>query len=84
MDDAVHQKVRGFLLEEILPGEAPENLGDDMPLRTSGILDSMGTIRLTSFLESTFGISVAAHETGVENFETVDAICSFVESKLPG
>lgn len=84
MDDSVREKVRSFLLEEVLPGESPENLGDDMPLRTSGILDSMGTIRLTSFLESTFGISIAAHETGVENFETVDAICSFVESKLSG
>ena len=84
MDDSVREKVRSFLLEEVLPGESTENLGDEMPLRTSGILDSMGTIRLTSFLESTFGISIAAHETGVENFETVDAICSFVESKLSG
>ena len=84
MDDAVREKVRGFLLEEILPGEAPENLDDTMPLRTSGIIDSMGTIRLTAFLESSFGISIAAHETGVEHFETVNAICEFVESKLSG
>ena len=80
----VRDKVRAFILEEILPGESPENLHDDMPLRTSGLIDSMGTIRMTAYLEQTFGISSAAHETGVENFETVDSICAFVTGKLAG
>ena len=82
--DDVRDRIRSFILEEILPGESPENLKDDMPLRTSGLIDSMGTIRMTSHLESTFGISIAAHETGVENFETVDAIVAFVASKMAG
>ncbi|MDG2032192.1 MAG: acyl carrier protein [Phycisphaerales bacterium] len=80
--DDIREKVRAFILDEILPGERPENLLDDMPLRTSGLIDSMGTIRMTSYLESTFGISIAAHETGVENFETVDSICQFVAAKM--
>lgn len=80
--DEIREKVRSFILEEVLPGEQPENLQDDMPLRTSGLIDSMGTIRMTSYLESTFGISIAAHETGVENFETVDSICQFVADKM--
>ena len=84
MNDEIRDKVRQFILTEIIPGESPENLTDDMPLRTSGIIDSMGTIRMTSFLETTFGISIAAHETGVENFDTVDSICAFVESKIEG
>ena len=80
--DDIREKVRAFILDEILPGERPENLLDDMPLRTSGLIDSMGTIRMTSYLESTFGISIAAHETGVDNFETVDSICQFVADKM--
>ena len=84
MNDEIRDKVRQFILNEIIPGESSENLTDDMPLRTSGIIDSMGTIRMTSFLETTFGISIAAHETGVENFDTVDSICAFVESKIEG
>ena len=82
--DEIREKVRSFILEEVLPGEQPENLQNDMPLRTSGLIDSMGTIRMTAYLESTFGISIAAHETGVENFETVDSICHFVAGKLAG
>ena len=82
MAQDVRDKVRAFLLEDVLAGESPENLTDDLPLRTSGIIDSMGVIRLTGFLESTFGIRVEAHETGVENTDTVNAIVAFVESKL--
>ena len=81
MADEIRQAVRTHLLEDVLAGEDPSNLTDDMPLRTSGIIDSMGVIRLTGFLEQRFGIRVEAHETGVENTDTVDAIVSFVESK---
>ena len=44
----------------------------------------MGVIRLTGFLEARFSIRIEAHETGVENTDTVDAIVSFVKSKLAG
>ena len=81
MSDEIRDAVRGFLLEDALAGEDPANLTDDLPLRTSGIVDSMGVIRLTTFLEERFGIRVEAHETGVENTDTVNAIVAFVASK---
>jgi len=81
-DDDIRTAVRDFILEDALVGEDPANLTDDLPLRTSGIIDSMGVIRLTSFLEDRFGIRVDAHETGVENTDTVNAIVAFVVSKL--
>ena len=81
-DDDIRSAVRSFILEDALVGEDPANFGDDLPLRTSGIIDSMGVIRLTSFLEERFGIRVDAHETGVENTDTVNAIVAFVASKI--
>ena len=83
MPPNVRETVRNFLLEDVLEGASPDSLADDMPLRTTGIVDSMGVIRLTGFLESTFGLRIEAYETGVENTDTVDAIVAFVESKLP-
>ncbi len=84
MNDDIRQAVRGFLLDDALQGEDPSNLADDMALRTSGILDSMGVIRLTSLLEERFAIRIDAHETGVGNFDTVDAIVAFVSAKRGG
>jgi acyl carrier protein len=75
-------KLRQFILAEFLPGESPANLKDDTPLRSSGILDSMATLRLVSFVEQEFGIEVEAHEAGVENFDRVEDIAAFVGRKL--
>jgi acyl carrier protein len=75
------EKLRQFILAEFLPGESPANLRDDTPLRTSGLLDSMATLRLVSFVEQEFGIEVEAHEAGIENFDRIEDIAAFVERK---
>ncbi|HXM20928.1 MAG TPA: acyl carrier protein [Terriglobales bacterium] len=79
--DNIREELRQYILSEFLPGEKPANLRDDTPLRTSGVLDSVTTLRLVSFVEERYGIEVEAHEAGVENFDTVAAIASFVQSK---
>ena len=74
--------IRTFVLSQYLPGESPENLKDDLPLRSSGILDSLATIRLISFLEEHYGIEVEAHETDIDNFDRIQDIAAFVDRKL--
>lgn len=77
----IKEELRQYIVSEFLPGEKPSNLKDEMPLRTSGILDSMATLRLVSFVEEHYGIEVEAHEASVENFDSIDSIASFVRSK---
>lgn len=77
----VKEEIRQYILSEFLPGESPSNLQDATPLRTSGILDSMATLRLVGFIEEHYGVEVEAHEAGVENFENIDSIAAFVSSK---
>lgn len=79
--DNIKEEIRQYILSEFLPGEKPSNLGDDTPLRTSGILDSVSTLRVVSFVEERYGIEVEAHEAGVENFDTITAIATFVQTK---
>jgi acyl carrier protein len=77
----VKDEIRQYILSEFLPGEDASNLHDDTPLGASGILDSVSTLRLVSFIEERFGLEVEAHEAGVENFESINAIAAFVKSK---
>jgi acyl carrier protein len=77
----VADTIRNFILTNYLPGESPENLRNDVPLRTTGILDSLATLALISFIEEQFGIEVEAHETDVDNFDRIDDIVAFVERK---
>jgi acyl carrier protein len=79
--DNMKEEIRQYILSEFLPGEKPSNLRDDTPLRTSGVLDSVSTLRVVSFVEERYGIEVEAHEAGVDNFDSIAAIASFVQSK---
>ena len=77
----IREELRQYIISEFLPGEKPANLRDETPLRTSGILDSVATLRLVDFVEQRFGIEVEAHEAGVENFDSIASIASFIDSK---
>jgi acyl carrier protein len=73
--------IRQFILTRYLPGETADNLRDDTPLRSSGILDSLATLSLISFLEEQFKIELEAHETDVDNFDRIEDIAALVERK---
>jgi acyl carrier protein len=80
----VKETLRQFIVKTYLPGESVENLQDDTPLRTSGVLDSLATLGLVSFVEKEYGIELEAHETGIETFDTVGGIAALVMQKRGG
>jgi acyl carrier protein len=80
----IKSKLKAYILSEFLPGESADNLGDDTALRTSGVLDSLSTIKLVSFVEDTFGVEIAAHETGIQDFDRIEDIAALVARKKTG
>jgi len=79
---AIHDTVKKFILDQFLPGEDPNELTDDTQLMTTGILDSLATLKLVTFLEQEFDIAVEAHEADAENLNTLDLITGLVHRKL--
>ena len=77
----IEQSLRQYILTEFLPGEDPAQLIDTTPLISAGILDSIATLKLVAFLEKTFSISMAAHETDAEHLDTIERIAQLVRSK---
>jgi acyl carrier protein len=81
-DDPIKSRVKQFILDEFLPGERPEALTDDTPLVDGGVLDSLATLRLVSFLEAQFSVSLEPHEVDAEYLNTLPSIAALVRSKL--
>ena len=77
----IHDTVKTFILEQFLPGEDPNELTEDTPLMTTGILDSLATLKLVTFLEEKFDIAVEAHEADAENLNTLELITDLVARK---
>jgi acyl carrier protein len=80
MDD-VKETIRQFILSTYLPDEASENLRDDTPLQTSGILDSLATMGLAAFIEKQYEIELDAHDISVEHFDRIARIAATVARK---
>jgi len=71
-----------FMVTEIAVDLGKKSLVPDDDLLGSGIIDSMGVIKLVVFLEKTFGIGVADEDVVPENFQNLNCIVKFVEQKM--
>jgi acyl carrier protein len=80
MDD-VARHIHAFILREFLPGEDPNELTGRTQLITGGVLDSISTLKLVTYLEDQFGITVEAYEAGVDHLDTIEQIAALVAAK---
>ncbi len=72
--------IERFIVDDLLSGSRP-NLGPEEPLFSSGTLDSLGTLRLISFLEEQFGMTISDGDVGEDNFGTLAKLAAFVDSR---
>ena len=70
--------IRGWLQENVTGGR---DVADDELLIENGVMTSLQTVELVTFLEDEFGIVVEDDEFDEENFGSVDAIAALVEGK---
>ena len=66
------------LVEEIIFKE----VGNDDPLYTSNLIDSMGTVDLAMMLEEEFSIKIDVRDIIESNFDSVNKLADYIESRL--
>ena len=81
MSDSAKQKIKNFIMEQFLPGEDPDELTDDTPLISGGILDSIATLQLVMYIEETFRVSFEPHEVDKENLDSLNLMVGLLDSK---
>ncbi|MFC1645680.1 acyl carrier protein [Candidatus Omnitrophota bacterium] len=70
-----------YLLTEVAAGLDKKSLAPDDDLLSSGIIDSMGILKLLAFIEKTFGVKVSDEEMVPDNFQTLNALEEFINKK---
>ncbi|HEV3476495.1 MAG TPA: phosphopantetheine-binding protein [Rubrobacteraceae bacterium] len=71
-------EIQGWLRDNVTGGR---EVSPDEPLIENGVLTSLQTVELVTFLEERFDIIVEDEEFDEENFGSVEAIASLVASK---
>ena len=71
-----------FIKSEIVDGLMNINLDFTTNLIESGVIDSMGIMKLLVFVEESFNMKVSDSELVPTNFESVDSISHLVERTM--
>jgi len=78
--EQVKDQIRQFIVETTFaPAELVKN---ETLIFVEGIFDSMGFVSLINYIEETFAIKAKDSELLEDNFESIDAIARYIESKL--
>lgn len=73
------EQIKKYIVEtSFVPAEKVQ---DDTLIFVDGIFDSMGFLGLINFIEDSFSIKAEDAELLEENFESVNAMASFIEKK---
>lgn len=76
----LNERIKQFIAVEMV-GQPNLQIGDDEDLLLSGLVDSLGVVRLIAFLEEQTGVSIPPGEITIENFGTVNAMVAYLETK---
>lgn len=69
-----------YLRNEILSKQAASELAAEDDLLGSGLLDSIGLMRMIVFIESTFDTKVPPEDLVIENFSSITCIVNYLQS----
>jgi acyl carrier protein len=84
MMDKFNIKIKEFIMTEVNPDLKLERLDDNEALIESGIVDSLGVLKILAFMDEAFGIDLASDQIRLENFKTVSSICALVQQQKNG
>ncbi len=75
----IKTKIKNYILESTF--DDVEKITDETLIFEEGVLDSMGLLFLIEFLKEELGVTTNDDELVEENFESINKIVAFLESK---
>lgn len=73
--------IERFIVDELTLGGRRTRIDPDESLISSGILDSLSLLRLIVYIEEQFGLTIEDSEVIPDNFETLNSMNYFINSK---
>ena len=84
MTDDYEKKIYDIIVD-VLQSSRGLNLPltNDVSLIESGILDSLCIVEIVQQMEKYFGIEIVVTDITLDNFDTLNRITKFIESRMP-
>ena len=72
------EKIRDYIRYNLLETDIELKFVDD--LLNTGLVDSIGVVKLIAYIKEEFNLEVPPEEMVIENFVTIDAIDAFLST----
>ncbi|MEU4116563.1 acyl carrier protein [Kitasatospora sp. NPDC028055] len=80
---AIAAEVRAYVVDQFLAGEDVSDLTGDYDLIESGVIDSLGLVRMLAHFTTAYRIPVDDIDFGPDDFRTLDAIAAVIAEHSP-
>lgn len=71
-------EIRAFIAAEFLAGEDASDLTDDYDIVASGVIDSLGLVRLVSHIATAYQVPMDGMAIKPDDFRTIAAIAELI------
>lgn len=78
----LHESLTRFILQELNSDLEITAVGPDDDLLEGSLVDSLGIMRLISFIDGEFGVTVPPEDMTIENFISVNAIVAYLQPRV--
>jgi len=78
MTERIESLIVGFIQDELTDGVAVDAIDRDENLFASGVVDSVGIVRLIAYLKEQLGVSVPPTDLIPENFRTIRVMATYM------
>ena len=78
--DNLNTNIRRFIINKF-PLARKRQIRDSDALLETGMLDSQGVLDVVSFIEQEYSINISDEDLVADNFQSIDRIAIFVQSK---
>lgn len=78
--EMVIESIRGFFETDLLKRSKVDHVSNSDNVIAAGIVDSLGIVKIISYLEDTFSVEIDDADLVMENFETIESMATFVEN----
>lgn len=80
----ISEQIKQYILTDIAADLNITHLDEDEALIESGVIDSLGVLKVLAFLEESLGLDLASDQVKLENFKSIRTIREMVERQKSG
>jgi acyl carrier protein len=73
--------VKSYIDQELKDGTSEVEVKEEENLLANGIIDSLGVLKLVSFIEHKFNMQIPDEDVTVENFRSLKDIANYLETR---